>query len=146
MVNTGWYVLEDCCRSRSPSRWRSPALPAGSAVAHTPCTRRWCSIPILITPVATAAVWRWMPDPGRPRQPRCSGSSAPIPATGSATWTALVTIILITGWQITGFAVLVFAAGLAASTAVRQAAALGGASAGGSGDDHCRCSRRPCCS
>lgn len=66
--------------------------------------------PFLVAPVAGAAVWRWLLDPGGGVVNRVLGTNQ--------NWiydtsTAQLAIIVITGWHLIGFAVLVVAAGLA---------------------------------
>lgn len=84
--------------------------------------------PLLVAPVAGAAVWQWMLDPR-------SGAVNQILGT-TTNWLqesgpAQLAIIVITGWHVLGFAVLVVAAGLAAITDdYADAAALDGATRG----------------
>ncbi len=86
-------------------------------------------LPMLVTPVATATLWRWLLDP--------TGLLNQIAAQlglGTHNWlreeaTALPSLIAITAWQILGFSVLVVSAGLAnISPDYADAAALDGAS------------------
>lgn len=82
--------------------------------------------PFLVAPVAGAAVWRWVLDPGAGIVNRILGVDR--------NWiydenTAQLAIIVITGWHLIGFAVLVVAAGLAnISSDYDEAAQLDGAS------------------
>jgi multiple sugar transport system permease protein len=82
--------------------------------------------PVLVAPVASAAVWQWLLAPRSGIVNRASGLSVNwlnerIPAFAS--------IVGITGWHLLGFAVLVVAAGLAAiNPDYAEAAALDGAS------------------
>ncbi|GGF33919.1 sugar ABC transporter permease [Williamsia phyllosphaerae] len=81
--------------------------------------------PFLVAPVAGAAVWRWLLDPGSGVVNRVLGSDR--------NWiydesTAQVAIIVITGWHLIGFAVLAVAAGLAGiNNDYEEAAQLDGA-------------------
>lgn len=81
--------------------------------------------PMLVAPVAGAAVWRWLLDPGGGAVNQVFGTSV--------NWlydvtTAQAAIIVITGWHVLGFAVLVVSAGLAdISGDYAEAAALDGA-------------------
>ncbi|WP_208026061.1 carbohydrate ABC transporter permease [Amycolatopsis acidicola] len=82
--------------------------------------------PMLVAPVASAAVWQWLLDPGAGAVNRLLGTSA--------NWlheitTANPAIVLITGWHLVGFAVLVVSAGLANINGdYAEAAQLDGAS------------------
>jgi len=84
--------------------------------------------PLLVAPVAGAAVWQWLLDPR-------SGAVNQILGT-TVNWLqepgpAQLAIIVITGWHVLGFAVLVVAAGLAGITDdYAEAAALDGATRG----------------
>lgn len=84
--------------------------------------------PLLIAPVAGAAVWQWMLDPR-------SGAVNQVLGT-STNWLqepgpAQLAIIVITGWHVLGFAVLVVVAGLAGvDDEYAAAASLDGASPG----------------
>ncbi|MET0191429.1 MAG: sugar ABC transporter permease [Pseudonocardia sediminis] len=84
--------------------------------------------PLLIAPVAGAAVWQWMLDPR-------SGAVNQVLGT-STNWLqepgpAQLAIIVITGWHVLGFAVLVVVAGLAGvDDTYAAAASLDGASRG----------------
>lgn len=81
--------------------------------------------PFLVAPVAGAAVWRWLLDPGSGLVNRVLGSDR--------NWiydesTAQAAVIVITGWHLLGFAVLAVAAGLAGiSNDYEEAAQLDGA-------------------
>ncbi|NKQ58324.1 sugar ABC transporter permease [Amycolatopsis sp. K13G38] len=82
--------------------------------------------PMLVAPVASAAVWRWLLDPGGGVVNRVLGTDN--------NWineiaTANPAIVLITGWHLVGFAVLVVSAGLSnISGDYAEAAQLDGAS------------------
>ena len=82
--------------------------------------------PFLIAPVAGAAVWSWLLDPGAGIVNRIIGSDR--------NWiqdadTAQFVIIVITGWHFLGFAVLVVSAGMAGvDTSYQEAAEMDGAS------------------
>jgi multiple sugar transport system permease protein len=128
VLNTGWYVL-----GLLPF---AVVIPMTIALLSRKVGGRARSfyqalvfVPMLVTPVATAAVWRWMMQPDGVVN-RVLGTVGIEPGN----WfrdspTAIIAIILITGWQITGFAVLIFAAGLAGIDGeYDQAAALDGAS------------------
>jgi multiple sugar transport system permease protein len=70
-------------------------------------------VPTLMTPVATAAVWRWLLDPSG-----AVNSWLHVIGLNKVNWlqeprTALFALIVITGWQMLGFAVLIVSAGLA---------------------------------
>jgi multiple sugar transport system permease protein len=66
--------------------------------------------PMLVAPVASAAVWQWLLDPGGGAVNRVLGTRLNwVHETGSAQ----LSIIVITGWHVLGFAVLVVSAGLA---------------------------------
>ncbi|MDV8024937.1 sugar ABC transporter permease [Rhodococcus sp. IEGM 1330] len=82
--------------------------------------------PFLIAPVAGAAVWQWLLDPGAGIVNSIIGSDR--------NWiqdadTAQFVIIVITGWHFLGFAVLVVSAGMAGvDTSYQEAAEMDGAS------------------
>ncbi|WP_415973662.1 carbohydrate ABC transporter permease [Rhodococcus sp. 077-4] len=82
--------------------------------------------PFLIAPVAGAAVWQWLLDPGAGIVNRMIGSDR--------NWiqdadTAQFVIIVITGWHFLGFAVLVVSAGMAGvDNSYQEAAEMDGAS------------------
>ncbi|MFD2419721.1 carbohydrate ABC transporter permease [Amycolatopsis pigmentata] len=84
--------------------------------------------PMLVAPVASAAVWQWLLDPGAGAVNRALGTKT--------NWlheiaTAQPAIVLITGWHLVGFAVLVVSAGLANINGdYAEAAQLDGASRG----------------
>lgn len=84
--------------------------------------------PMLVAPVASAAVWEWLLDPGGGVVNRALGTGT--------NWlheiaTAQPAIILITGWHLVGFAVLVVSAGLANINGdYAEAAQLDGATRG----------------
>ncbi|MFZ2178244.1 MAG: sugar ABC transporter permease [Rhodococcus sp. (in: high G+C Gram-positive bacteria)] len=70
--------------------------------------------PFLVAPVASAAVWQWLLDPGAGIVNRVLGTKT--------NWiyepaTAHLVIIIITGWHFMGFAVLVVSAGMAGVSA-----------------------------
>jgi multiple sugar transport system permease protein len=83
-------------------------------------------LPMLVAPVATAAVWRWLLDP--------RGVVNHVLGIGSYNWlreenTALLSILAICAWQILGFATLVVSAGLTGISAdYAEAAEMDGAS------------------
>ncbi len=83
-------------------------------------------LPMLMAPVATAAVWRWLLDP--------QGIVNHALGLGSYNWlreerTALLAILAICAWQILGFATLVISAGLTGISAdYAEAAEMDGAS------------------
>ncbi|CCH31038.1 sugar ABC transporter permease [Actinosynnema sp. NPDC047251] len=81
--------------------------------------------PMLVAPVASAAVWQWLLAPRAGAVNRVLGSTTNwLQESGPAQ----VVIILITGWHVLGFAVLIVAAGLAGiSGDYGEAAALDGA-------------------
>ncbi|MEV0612062.1 sugar ABC transporter permease [Nonomuraea sp. NPDC050404] len=65
--------------------------------------------PMLVAPVAGAAVWQWLLDPGAGAVNAVLGTDVNwLNSTGTAQWA----IVVITGWHVVGFAVLVVAAGL----------------------------------
>jgi multiple sugar transport system permease protein len=84
--------------------------------------------PMLVAPVASAAVWQWLLDPR-------SGAVNQLLGT-TTNWLqepgpAQLAIVVITGWHVVGFAVLVVTAGLAGiSGEYADAAALDGATPG----------------
>jgi multiple sugar transport system permease protein len=82
--------------------------------------------PMLVAPVASAAVWQWLLDPRGGVVDRALGTSVNwLQQTGFAQ----TAIIVITGWHVMGFAVLVVAAGLSGiNQDYGDAAALDGAS------------------
>ncbi|WP_414945194.1 carbohydrate ABC transporter permease [Amycolatopsis sp. cmx-11-32] len=84
--------------------------------------------PMLVAPVASAAVWRWLLDPGGGAVDRIFGIDVNwLHETGPAQ----LSIIGITGWHVLGFAVLVVSAGLAGiNPDYADAAQLDGASRG----------------
>ncbi|QUH02129.1 sugar ABC transporter permease [Saccharopolyspora erythraea] len=84
--------------------------------------------PMLVAPVAGAAVWQWLLDPASGVVNRLLGTELNwINTTG----TAQLVIIVITGWHLVGFATLVVSAGLAGINPDYAAAAqVDGASRG----------------
>ncbi len=84
--------------------------------------------PMLVAPVAGAAVWQWLLDPTAGVVNRLLGTELNwINTTG----TAQLVIIVITGWHVVGFAVLVVSAGLTGINPDYAAAAeVDGASGG----------------
>ncbi|MFF5989170.1 carbohydrate ABC transporter permease [Prauserella flavalba] len=66
--------------------------------------------PMLVAPVAGAAVWQWLLDPSAGAVNRVLGTDVNWLNTAG---TAQLSIIVITGWHVVGFAVLVVTAGLA---------------------------------
>jgi multiple sugar transport system permease protein len=82
--------------------------------------------PLLVAPVASAAVWEWLLDPGSGALNRVLGTH--INWLHDTTW-AQPSIIVMTGWHLLGFAVLVVAAGLAnINRDYTEAATIDGAS------------------
>jgi len=76
--------------------------------------------PMLVAPVAGAAVWQWLLDPGGGLVNRVFGTTSNwLQEPGSAQ----LAIIVITGWHVLGFATLVVAAGLAGIDSEYSAAA-----------------------
>ncbi|WP_206305880.1 sugar ABC transporter permease [Streptomyces sp. RFCAC02] len=70
-------------------------------------------VPVLITPVATAAVWRWLLAPeGGPLTTLLSAFGMEPVNWFRDPQLAVLAVVLITGWQLMGFGVLVVAAGL----------------------------------
>ncbi|TQM11562.1 carbohydrate ABC transporter permease [Pseudonocardia kunmingensis] len=128
VVNTGWYVL-----GMLPFAVVVPMVVAllsrGVGGRARTVYQALVFLPMLVTPVASAAVWRWMLN-----QDGIVNRALAVVGADPGNWfrnapTALIALILITGWQISGFAVLVFAAGLAGiDREYVQAAALDGAS------------------
>lgn len=84
--------------------------------------------PVLVAPVASAAVWQWMLDPSAGQVNRLLGSPVNwLQETGPAR----IAIIAITGWHVLGFAVLIVSAGLSnINDDYSHAAALDGATGG----------------
>ncbi|KAA2261430.1 sugar ABC transporter permease [Solihabitans fulvus] len=84
--------------------------------------------PTLVAPVASAAVWQWLLDPGAGVVNKVLGTRLNwLHETGSAQFA----IIVITGWSVLGFATLVVSAGLAGINGdYGEAAQLDGASRG----------------
>ncbi len=66
--------------------------------------------PMLVAPVASAAVWQWLLAPRAGAVNRVLGSTTNWLQEGGP---AQLVIILVTGWHVLGFAVLIVAAGLA---------------------------------
>lgn len=84
--------------------------------------------PLLVAPVASAAVWAWLLDPNGGAVNRLLGTH--VNWLHDTTW-AQPAIILMTGWHLIGFAVLVVAAGLAnINSDYTDAAMIDGASRG----------------
>ncbi|WP_018331330.1 carbohydrate ABC transporter permease [Actinomycetospora chiangmaiensis] len=65
--------------------------------------------PMLVAPVASAAVWQWLLDPSSGAVNRVLGLHVNWLADANG---ALVAIIVITGWHVLGFATLIVSAGL----------------------------------
>lgn len=85
-------------------------------------------LPILVTPVATAALWRWLLDPTGLVNKVTGGLGLGRHNWLQETSTALPAMIGITAWQIVGFSVLVVSAGIATiSPDYADAAAIDGA-------------------
>jgi multiple sugar transport system permease protein len=83
--------------------------------------------PMLVAPVASAAVWQWLLDPGSGAVNRVLGLHVSWLADPTA---ARAAIVVITGWHVLGFATLVVTAGLAGiDDGYAAAAAVDGASA-----------------
>jgi len=81
--------------------------------------------PVLVAPVASAAVWQWMLDPSSGQVNRLIGS--PVNWLQEA-GPARIAIVAITGWHVLGFAVLIVSAGLSnINDDYSHAAALDGA-------------------
>lgn len=76
--------------------------------------------PVLVAPVASAAVWQWLLDPGSGAVNRVFGLSTNWLAESGP---AQLAIIVITGWHVLGFAVLIVAAGLSSIDGEYAAAA-----------------------
>jgi multiple sugar transport system permease protein len=89
-------------------------------------------IPMIMTPVSTAAIWRWMLHPGNGlvnHVLRSLGITASNIAFFSDPGIAKTAILVITGWKLVGFGVLIFSAALTSVNAqYYEAAALDGAS------------------
>ena len=129
VVNTGWYVL-----GMLPF---SLVLPVLIALLARRVQGRMRTVyqglvfaPLLVTPVATATVWRWLLSPdGGVLNSAIAGLGYDPGNWFRTSPSAIIAILLITGWQILGFAVLVVSAGLAGIDGeYLQAAALDGAS------------------
>ncbi|WTW99831.1 sugar ABC transporter permease [Streptomycetaceae bacterium NBC_01309] len=112
LVNTGWYVL-----GLLPF---SVALPVAIALLaqnvrgrSQTLYRALIFVPTLVTPVATAAVWRWLlePDGGPVTRAMEVFGIGPVNVFREP-GPALVAMIGICGWQMIGFAVVVVTAGL----------------------------------
>ncbi|OAH62009.1 glycerol-3-phosphate ABC transporter permease [Dietzia cinnamea] len=88
-------------------------------------------VPFLLTPVATAAVWRWLFAPnGGTINIALSAFGIELGNVLRDPGLAIWAIIIMVGWQMLGFGVLVISAGLAGiSPEYSQAAGLDGASA-----------------
>jgi multiple sugar transport system permease protein len=65
--------------------------------------------PMLVAPVASAAIWQWLLDPGSGAVNRVLGLQVNWLADPTA---AQVAIIVVTGWHVLGFATLIVSAGL----------------------------------
>lgn len=65
--------------------------------------------PMLVAPVASAAVWQWLLDPGSGAVNRVLGLQVNWLAEPAA---AQLAIVLVTGWHVLGFATLIVSAGL----------------------------------
>ncbi|MFT4083656.1 MAG: sugar ABC transporter permease [Nocardioides sp.] len=90
-------------------------------------------VPLLVTPVATSAVWRWLFDPydGIIVVVLRKGVGIDIGSVFRSDHGALIAIIIIVGWQMLGFGVLVMTAGMAGiSPDYAEAASVDGAGAG----------------
>jgi multiple sugar transport system permease protein len=86
-------------------------------------------VPFLLTPVATAAVWRWLFAPNGGSIPTVLGAAGiDIGNVFRDPTLSIWAIIMIVGWQMLGFGVLVVSAGVAGiSPEYAQAAGLDGA-------------------
>lgn len=84
--------------------------------------------PMLVAPVASAAVWQWLLDPSAGAVNAVLGTEVNwLNDAATAPWA----IVVITGWHLVGFAVLVISAGLAGiDPAYTAAAQVDGASPG----------------
>lgn len=84
--------------------------------------------PVLVAPVASAAVWQWLLDPRAGAVNRATGLGL---NWLSEAGPARLAIIVITGWHLLGFAVLIVSAGLAGiDDEYAHAAAVDGARSG----------------
>jgi multiple sugar transport system permease protein len=89
-------------------------------------------VPMIMAPVSTAAVWRWLLHPGNGLVNlvlRTLGITSSNAAFFSDPLAARIAILVITGWKMTGFGTLIFSAALTGvSSMYYEAAALDGAS------------------
>ncbi|WP_127107827.1 carbohydrate ABC transporter permease [Pararhodobacter zhoushanensis] len=126
--NTLWYLL-----GLLPL---TVALPVAAAILTQDLAPRWRNlyrglifVPLIIAPVAAAAVWRWLLDPG------FGLVNMAIQALGfypvrflQSPDLAIWTIVWITGWKLIGFSTLIVSASLAnINPALIEAARLDGA-------------------
>lgn len=112
-------------------------IPIAAAILTHDLAGRWRNIyralifvPLIIAPVAAAAVWRWLLDPGFGLVNAGLGTLglAPIRFLQDADL-AIWTIIWITGWKLMGFSTLIVSASLAnINPALIEAARMDGAS------------------
>ena len=126
--NTLWYLL-----GLLPL---TVALPVAAAILTQDLAPRWRNlyrglifVPLIIAPVAAAAVWRWLLDPGfgLVNMAIQSLGFAPVRFLQSPDL-AIWTIVWITGWKLIGFSTLIVSASLAnINPALIEAARLDGA-------------------
>lgn len=112
------------------------ALPVAAAILTQDLAPRWRNlyrglifVPLIIAPVAAAAVWRWLLDPGfgLVNMGIQSIGFAPVRFLQSPDL-AIWTIIWITGWKLIGFSTLIVSASLAnINPALIEAARMDGA-------------------
>lgn len=112
------------------------ALPVAAAILTQDLAPRWRNlyrglifVPLIIAPVAAAAVWRWLLDPGfgLVNMGVQSIGFAPLRFLQSPDL-AIWTIIWITGWKLIGFSTLIVSASLAnINPALIEAARMDGA-------------------
>jgi multiple sugar transport system permease protein len=131
LVNTAWYIL-----GLLPFSVVIPvaiALLAQNVRGRSQTVyRALIFVPTLVTPVATAAVWRWLlePDGGPVTRALDMFGIGPVNVFRDPD-AALIAMIGICGWQMIGFAVVVVTAGLSGiSSDYADAAALDGATRG----------------
>ncbi|MGC0419380.1 carbohydrate ABC transporter permease [Embleya sp. AB8] len=128
LINTGWYVL-----GLLPFSVVIPvviALLAQHVQGRSRAVyRALIFVPTLVTPVATAAVWRWLlePEGGPVTRALTAFGIGPVNVFREP-GPALLALIGICGWQMIGFAVVVVSAGLSGiNRDYADAAALDGA-------------------
>ena len=89
-------------------------------------------VPMVISPVVVAIVWRWLlnPDHGIVNAILVAAGAVPVRFL-QETGTALASIVFITGWKLVGFSTLLFAAAMASiDKSLIEAARIDGASEG----------------